>query len=80
MTGFKVVNLAILVEELGEDAAKGILSDFSCPLNKDVEFFLKQKAIDFAMQGWAQTHLVFASYRKKPFWSDILLWQTSIFG
>lgn len=66
MTGFKVVNLAVFVEEIGEDAVKGILSDFSCPLNKDVEYFLKHKAIDFAMQGWAQTHLVFASFRNKP--------------
>jgi hypothetical protein len=66
MTGFKVVNLAVFVEEIGEDAVKGILSDFSCPLNNDVEYFLKHKAIDFAVQGWAQTHLVFASYKKEP--------------
>ena len=66
MTGFKVVNLAVLVEEIGEDAAKGILSDFSCPLNKDVEYFLQHKSIDFAVQGWAQTHLVFASYKGEP--------------
>ena len=63
MTGYRVVNLKILVEELGEDAAKSILSDFSCPMNRDVEFFLSKKAIDFAKQGWAQTHLVFASYK-----------------
>jgi len=65
MTGYRIVNLAVLIEELGEDAAKGILSSFSCPLNPDVEYFLQQKAIDFAKQGWAQTHLVFASYRKE---------------
>lgn len=63
MTGYRVVNLKILIEELGEDAAKGVLSGFSCPLNRDVEFFLSKKAIDFAKQGWAQTHLVFASYK-----------------
>lgn len=66
MTGYKVANLAILIEELGEDAAKSILSAFSCPLNPDVEYFLRSKAIDFARQGWAQTHLVFASYRQEP--------------
>ena len=65
MTGYRVVNLKILIEELGEDAAKAILSDFSCPLNRDVEFFLSKKAIDFAKQGWAQTHLVFASYKNQ---------------
>lgn len=65
MTGYRVVNLGALIEELGEDAAKSILSDFSCPLNADVEYFLSTKAIEFAKQGWAQTHLVFASYKEK---------------
>lgn len=65
MTGYRVVNLAALIEEAGEDTAKGVLSTFSCPLNPDVEYFLKQKSIDFAKQGWAQTHLVFASYKNQ---------------
>lgn len=65
MTGYRVVNLAALVEEIGEDAAKSMLSDFSCPLNPDVEDFIRRKALDFAKQGWAQTHLVYASYQKK---------------
>jgi len=63
MTGYRVVNLKILIEELGEDTAKSILSNFSCPMNLDVEFFLSKKAIEFAKNGWAQTHLVFASYK-----------------
>lgn len=63
MTGYRVVNLKILVEEIGEDTVNGILSDFSCPLNPDVEYFLQKKAIEFAKHGWAQTHLVFASYK-----------------
>lgn len=63
MTGFRIVNLAAMIEEVGEDTAKGVLSNFSCPLNPDVEYFLRYKAIDFANQGWAQTHLVFASYK-----------------
>ena len=66
MIGYKVVNLTVFVEEIGEDTVKELLSDFSCPLNKDVEDFLKHKAIDFAIQGWAKTHLVFASYKKEP--------------
>ena len=45
---------------------KRFLSDFSCPLNADVEDFLKFKAIEFSRQGLAQTHLVMASYRDKP--------------
>lgn len=65
MTGYRVVNLGMLIEELGEDAAKDILSGFSCPLNPDVEYFIRCKAIDFAKQRWAQTHMVFASFREQ---------------
>lgn len=65
MTGYRVVNLKILIEELGEDTAKSILSNFSCPLNPDVEFFLSKKAMEFSKHGWAQTHLVFASYKEE---------------
>lgn len=60
MTDYRVVNLSAMVEELGEDRVKTILSDFSCPMNADIEFFLSKKAIEFAMQGWAITHLVYA--------------------
>lgn len=63
MTGYRNVNLIDLIEEIGEGATKDILSAFSCPLNQDVESYLKTKAIDFAKQGWAQTHLIFASFR-----------------
>ena len=47
-----------MIQELGEGRTKEILSEFSCPLNKDVEFFLHCKAIEFARQGIAQTQLV----------------------
>ncbi len=41
MTGFKIVNLKLLVEEIGEEETKTLLSNFSCPLNEDVEEFLR---------------------------------------
>ncbi len=65
MTGFKIVNLQKMIELLGEESVKGILSKFLCPLNPDVEQFLKTKAIDFAKQGWAQTHLIYGSFCKE---------------
>lgn len=55
-----------MVEEVGEDTAKAVLSTFSCPLNGDVESFLRLKAIDFAKQGLSQTHLVIAPYKQQP--------------
>lgn len=66
MTGFTIVNLKTMLGELGENRVKEILSCFSCPLNKDVQDFLRRKAIDFSKHGWASTHLVYASYRDKP--------------
>lgn len=66
MTGYALVNLNNIIRELGEDRAKSLLSNFSCPLNYDVENFIKTKAIEFAKQGIAATHLVFTSYKDAP--------------
>lgn len=64
--GYKVVNLASMIEELGEEyVQEHFLSVFSCPQNPDVEHFLHEKAIMFAKQGLAGTHLVFTSYQQK---------------
>lgn len=53
--------MQILIDELGEDRVNTILSTFSCPQNKDVEQFLKRKAILFSKQGFSKTFLVFWS-------------------
>lgn len=68
MSGFMGINLKDILSdnELGEDAAKSILSSFSCPLNSDVEYFLKHTAIEFCKQGISSTYLIMASYRSTP--------------
>ena len=53
------INLNDLIEQIGEDDVKHLLSSFSCPLNSDVEGFIKYKAIEFSRRGFAKTHLVF---------------------
>lgn len=58
MTGYKVVNLKLMVEELGEERTKELLSSFSCPLNEDVENFFTQKAVEFSKRSLSQTHIV----------------------
>lgn len=58
-THFVEMNLSDIIEQLGEDATKSILSSFSCPLNKDVENFIRYKAIEFSKRTLAKTHLVF---------------------
>ena len=60
MKGYKLVNLHEMINELGEDRVKSILFDFYCPLNLDLEKFLRNGvAIEFAKQRIAATHLVF---------------------
>lgn len=65
MTGYIQVNIKDMVSELGENRAKSILSAFYCPLNKDVEDFLKMKAIEFSKQDLTRTYIIMASYQNK---------------
>ena len=46
--------------ELGEDELLQILSEFSCPLNPDVERFLKYSSIEFTKKNQSVTYLVFS--------------------
>jgi len=66
MDGYVRVLLREMVKTLGEDRVKSILSGFLCPKNPDVEYFLKQKAIEFDKQSISSTHLIFTSYRSNP--------------
>jgi len=56
-----VSRLLEMIEEFGEDKIKSILSEFSCPLNPDVEHFVRENAIPFSKQGLSQTHIVTVS-------------------
>lgn len=59
MSEYVQVKLSEMIEQLGEDETKIILSQFACPRNKDVEDFFKYKAIEFSKQGLAKTTLVY---------------------
>ena len=48
-------------QELGEDALKELLSEFSCIKNADVERFLKEQAIEFTKKNQSVTYLVFSN-------------------
>lgn len=65
MTGYKIILLKELIEQIGEEETKRILSKFFCPLNSDVEKFLRLKAIEFAKQNIAATHIVFVQVKEK---------------
>lgn len=53
------VNLEDMIEAIGEDKTKSILADFSCEINKDVENFIRYKAIEFSKQSIAKTQLIY---------------------
>lgn len=65
LTGHNLINLTDLILQIGEDRTKSILPDFCCPINDDVEYFIRHKAIEFSRQELSKTHLVFTSYKFK---------------
>lgn len=65
MDGYVKISLKKLISQIGEDNVKSILSDFSCPINLDIEYFLKRKAIEFEKQGISATHLIYTSYKSE---------------
>ena len=65
MRGYHLSILKDMVEKLGEQRTTEILSQFFCPLNRDVQTFLHNNAIEFAKQSISSTHLVTASHRDK---------------
>ena len=51
---YRIINIRRYIgnenPELGEDELRQILSEFSCPMNPDVERFLKHSSIEFKYQ------------------------------
>ena len=63
MNGYRIISLKDMIEELGESEVKTRLSSFSCPLNPDIEYYIKYKAIEFARQRIAPTNLIYTSFK-----------------
>ena len=61
---YRIINIRRYIgnenPELGEDELLQILSEFSCPLNPDVERFLKYSSIEFTKKNQSVTYLVFS--------------------
>ena len=68
MDGFVEINLRTYIDAVGDSEAKNQLASFLCPMNADVQEFLRIRAFEFSKQGITQTHLVFASYQNEPVW------------
>lgn len=61
-----ILNLSDVIGSKVEKRVDDMLSSYSCPLNPDVEYFLKSKAKEFARQRIASTYLILASYKDEP--------------
>lgn len=57
---YRTIALRDIIDNFGKDDADKILSDFLCPLNKDVEDFMHYKAYPFEEAGMAKTYLIVA--------------------
>ena len=64
MMGYKIINIKDIYNTMGEDFTKDLLNNFKCELNKDVEYFIKQKAIEFSKQDIAETFIIMTSYQQ----------------
>lgn len=54
----KTMNILDMIDIVGEDTVKEILSGYSCPKNAEIENFIKKNAIDFAKKKMSITHIV----------------------
>ena len=62
---YKIINLKDIYNAIGEEKTKEKLREFSCSLNNDVEYFLKEKAIEFSKQDISRTYIVMSQYKNK---------------
>ena len=60
---YKVINIKDIYNSLGEKETKEILKNYECKLNDDVEYFFKEKAVEFSKQDIAETFIVLAPYK-----------------
>ena len=62
---YNVISIEDLNEAIGEEKLKELLKSFKCELNKDVENYLHNSAIQFFKMGMSNTFLVFTSYKEE---------------
>lgn len=58
-SNFQIMNILDVLEYDGEEKLKERLSVFSCPLNAEIDYFLKVNALNFAKRKLSITYLVF---------------------
>lgn len=58
MKKYTVVNILDMLQAIGEEDLTAILSDFSCPINKEIENFVWNNAIEFAKKKMSITYFL----------------------
>lgn len=58
MKEYTVVNILDMLEAIGEENLSAILSDFSCPINKEIENFVWHNAIESAKKKMSITYFL----------------------
>lgn len=61
MNDYVAVNILDMMDAIGEDNVRTILSDFSCPINQEIEYYIKNNALEFARRKMSITYLVMDS-------------------
>lgn len=63
--GYNIISLESICDSIGKENTKKVVSNFECKLNKDVEYFLKETAIEFVKQDIAKTFIITSSYKQE---------------
>lgn len=64
MRQFETVNILDMIGAIGEAKLKQCLSDFSCPINPEIEQFVRNNAIEFAKKKLSVTYFVVNEFGK----------------
>lgn len=62
---YKIINLIDIYNNIGIEETRKLLKTYKCDLNKDVEYFLHNTAIQFSKQDVARTFLIMESYKRQ---------------
>jgi hypothetical protein len=65
---YQVIALRDLLNEgiQERDYQKKIVDCFSCPLNLDIEYFVRDKAIEFEKMDISRTYFIYTSFQGRP--------------
>ena len=67
LDNYRIIALEDLLScENGEDIFNKAAQNFSCPLNEDVEHFLKQTALTNQLMGISRTSLIYTNNKTEP--------------